>query len=304
MKDHGYVDAYHDGQILPQGPVPSRSIWIFRYYDVVDEEFGDGNRREIEFHARKLSEFLRHVRDAVRGPNEGPDKHRRQFRACLVAHSMGGLICRCYLQNPEIPDIDKNTGKAKRSSNKGVDKVFTYGTPHGGIEFRRGLGWAEGLRDFFDPNNAGNFGPRRMREFLALPLTDKKKWMDEKIPEPPLNTLNRWFPKERFFCLVGTDARDYGGGGRTLETCGRAAQRWTRPNRERLGARRRQSLRPPQPLRVLRARQLRIRVPESAALLLRREASTGRDERCHRYPPPESGKEEERGERNKCVLPH
>ena len=34
MKDHGYVDAYKDGQILPQGPTrgptPSRSIWIFR----------------------------------------------------------------------------------------------------------------------------------------------------------------------------------------------------------------------------------------------------------------------------------
>ena len=57
MKDHGYVDAYHEGQALPQGPVPSRSIWIFRYYDVADEEFGDGNRREIEFHAKKLSEF-------------------------------------------------------------------------------------------------------------------------------------------------------------------------------------------------------------------------------------------------------
>ena len=198
MKDHGYVDAYHDGQILPHGPVPSRSIWIFRYYDVVDEEVGDGNRREIEFHARKLSEFLRHVRDAVRGPNEDPDRHQYQFRACLVAHSMGGLICRCYLQNPEIPDIDKNMGEAKMSSHKGVDKVFTYGTPHGGIEFRRGLGWAEGLRDFFDSNNAGNFGPRRMREFLALP------------EYTPLHSLNGWFPEERLFCLVGTDARDYG----------------------------------------------------------------------------------------------
>lgn len=194
MKDHGYVDAYHDGQILALGPVPSRSIWIFRYYDVVDEEFGDGSRREIEFHAKRLSEFLRHMRSAVLEPGE----HKRRFRVHLVAHSMGGLICRCYLQNPEIPDIDRKTGDQKTMPTKGVDKVFTYGTPHGGIEFRRGLGWMEGLRDFLDPNNAANFGPKRMREFLALP--DKTD----------LRSLNGYFPEERVFCLVGTDARDYG----------------------------------------------------------------------------------------------
>ncbi len=201
MKDHSYVDAYHNGQIVPQGQVASRSIWIFRYYDIVDEEFGDGNRKEIEYHARRLSEFLRHVRDAVRGKNDDPEEHQHKFRAYLVAHSMGGLICRCYLQNPAIPDIDCNTDEAKRCSHMGVDKVFTYGTPHGGIEFRSGLGWAEGLRDFVDPNNAGNFGPRRMREFLALP--------DDK----DIKSLNGWFSAERVFCLVGTDARDYGAAG-------------------------------------------------------------------------------------------
>lgn len=194
MKDHDYVDAYHDGQILPKGPAPSRSIWIFRYHDVADEALGDGKRREIEFHATKLGEFLRHIRNAVLRPNE----QRRRFRVHLVAHSMGGLICRCYLQNPEIPDIDGNTGKEKNSSTMSVDKVFTYGTPHGGIEFRRGLGWVGGLRDFFDPNNAGNFGPRRIREFLALP------------DQADLRSLNGQFPEERVFCLVGTDARDYG----------------------------------------------------------------------------------------------
>ena len=192
MKDHGYVDAYSGSEILPRGPTPGRSIWIFRYYDVVDEEFGDGRRREIEFHARELRRFLRHVRDAVLDEGEDPAR----FRACLVAHSMGGLICRCYLQNRDIPDLDG--GQSGDWRRKGVDKVFTYGTPHGGIEFRRGLGWLEGLRDFLDPHNAGNFGPRRMREFLDLP------------PAEPLDSLNERFPAERFFCLVGTDWRDYG----------------------------------------------------------------------------------------------
>ena len=197
MKDHNYVDAYHDGQILPRGPLSSRSIWIFRYYDISDEEFGEGERKEIEFHAIKLREFLLHVRQAVLEKDEPPE----HFRAYLVAHSMGGLICRCYLQNPSIPDLEGD-GKVPGSwDKKGVDKLFTYGTPHGGIEFRRGLGWAEGLRDFFDPNNAGNFGPGRMQEFLGLP------------GNMPLNSLNERYPKERVFCLVGTDSRDYGAAG-------------------------------------------------------------------------------------------
>ena len=194
MKDHDYKDAYRDGEILPRERICSRSIWIFRYYDISDEEFGDGERREIEFHAKKLSEFLRHVRQSVLEENEDPSS----FRAYLVAHSMGGLICRCYLQNPDIPDIDGKAGDAKNASTLGVDKVFTYGTPHGGIEFRRGLKWLEGMRDFLDPNNAGNFGPRRMREFLALPNQTT-----------PINSLNGRFPEERVFCLVGTNSRDY-----------------------------------------------------------------------------------------------
>ena len=204
MKDHGYVDAYREGQLLPQGPIPSRSIWIFRYYDIADEEFGEGERKEIEFYAEKLREFLGHVRDAVLDRNESP----KRFRVYLVAHSMGGLICRCYLQNTKISDLEDNGEAAGDWHKKGVDKLFTYGTPHGGIEFRRGMGWVEGLRDFFDPNNAGNFGPKRMREFLDLP------------EEVPLNSLDscdpeeRGFcPEERVFCLVGTDSRDYGAAG-------------------------------------------------------------------------------------------
>ena len=193
MKDHKYVDAYHDGQILPQGPVPSRSIWIFRYYDIADEEFGEGKRKEIEFHARNLREFLLHIRQAVLDKNEPPNR----FRAYLVAHSMGGLICRCYLQHGDIPDLDNNGNSSGDWRQKGVDKLFTYGTPHGGIEFRSGMGWVEGLRDFFDPNNAGNFGAKRMREFLDL------------SGDKPLHSLNGRYPEERVFCLVGTDSRDY-----------------------------------------------------------------------------------------------
>lgn len=192
MKDHDYVDAYSNGELMPDKPVKAKSVWIFRYYDIVSEDIGEGERKEIEFHAKRLREFILHVRDCVLAKEGGP---KSKFRVYLVAHSMGGLICRCYLQNSSIPDLDGK--KPGENADKGVDKLFTYATPHGGIEFRKGLGWVEGLRDFLDANNAGNFGEKRMKEFLDLGGSD-------------LQSLEDRFPVDRVFSLVGTDSRDYG----------------------------------------------------------------------------------------------
>jgi hypothetical protein len=165
---------------------------------------GLGERKEIEFHAKRLGEFIAHVRNAVL--KLGEDKSK--FRVYLVAHSMGGLVCRCYLQNPKIPALpgsdkikDKDIAK-QNMMRKGVDKLFTYATPHGGIEFRKGFGWVEGLRDFLDINNSGNFGEKKMKKFLGL-----------KTGEKNLNTLNGKYPPERVFSLIGTDSRDYGAAG-------------------------------------------------------------------------------------------
>jgi triacylglycerol esterase/lipase EstA (alpha/beta hydrolase family) len=51
----------------------------------------------------------------------------KQFKVHLVAHSMGGLVVRAFLQN------DKISTQADREL---VAKVFTYATPHNGIEMR------------------------------------------------------------------------------------------------------------------------------------------------------------------------
>jgi hypothetical protein len=191
MKDYGYVDAYRDGQIRPQSAIDHKSIWIYRYYDVVSEDLGSGNRKEIEFHAAELRKLILHVEKATQEswPDDEP------FRVHLAAHSMGGLVCRAYLQHSAIPGLDGNP--AQSWEDKGVDKLFTFATPHKGIEFRDGLGWIEGLRDFLDVNNAGNFGPERMQEFLDL--SDGES----------LNSLDGKFPAERVFCMVGTDSKDY-----------------------------------------------------------------------------------------------
>src|SRR6185503_14696416 len=49
----------------------------------------------------------------------------KSFGCYLVAHSMGGLVCRAFLQN------DKFGSKEARGS---VKKFFTYATPHNGID--------------------------------------------------------------------------------------------------------------------------------------------------------------------------
>jgi hypothetical protein len=72
--------------------------------------------------------------------------------------------------------------------------VFTYATPHGGIDLRL-LG---NVPDFLRINNSDNFNEKRMREYLNLP--------DETVP---VHSLDGKFPPERFFSLIGTNHRDY-----------------------------------------------------------------------------------------------
>ncbi len=186
MKDHDYVDVYENGDELSSfGTVSPRTIWIFRYYDDSSESFGQGKAQEIELYAKRLGELIERVRDLTCGQadpgNQRVEKARQRFRVYLVAHSMGGLIARCYLQN------------VAAGAASAVDKVFTYGTPHGGIDLR-GLG---NVPSFVKLNDIDNFNESRMRSYLKIPK------------ERPVSSLNGKFDSSRFFCLVGTNYRDY-----------------------------------------------------------------------------------------------
>jgi pimeloyl-ACP methyl ester carboxylesterase len=190
MKDHDYRDVYQRGDVIVKGEdVPARSVWIFRYYDQVSGEFSDDPERpEMETYGEQLAAFLEQIRDLVCGeadPNNAEvTACREAFRVYLVAHSMGGLIARTYLQHV----------KPKRKGAVEVDKVFTYGTPHSGIDLKL----VGNLLTHLPFNNADNFNRNRMREYLDLGRNDK------------VNSLGGHFPPERFFCVVGTNHRDYG----------------------------------------------------------------------------------------------
>lgn len=180
MKDYGYEDIYHDGQ-EKLGPLSSKSVVIYRYYEDSDSELGKGKPPSIPKAAQGLSDLILQIRDQVCQQDQ---QALQDFKVYLVAHSMGGLVCRCFLQNPEIGLVES----------KGlVDKVFTYATPHDGIEMA-GMN-IPGFLSFWDMKN---FNRRYMAEYLGLPEDSSR-----------VNSLNGYFDPNRFFCLVGTNHKDY-----------------------------------------------------------------------------------------------
>jgi len=192
-KEFGYTDVYSNGEAMPEGfKLSSRCVVVYRYYD---EQFfedlsqpGDlskitGKRREIEQFADGLSALILRLQDNI--CTSAAEK--KAFKVYLVAHSMGGLICRCFLQNNKVGD---------KNAKKLVDKVFTYASPHGGIDFSV-IG---NVPSFFSMNNINNFNEGRMREYLGFAKNDKRS-----LP----SDLKGKFDPDRFFCLVGTNWNDY-----------------------------------------------------------------------------------------------
>lgn len=183
MKEEMYADIFEHGSEIPmERKPPDRAIWIYRYYEPVSKSLGTGKRPEIEDYAKGLKALIDNLENRYCTRKGKLDAElQKKFRVYLVAHSMGGLICRCLLQNVSPND-------------QRIDKVFTYATPHGGIDLRL-LG---NVPDFLRINNSENFNEKRMREYLNLP--------DKKVS---VHSLNGKFPPERFFSLVGTNHRDY-----------------------------------------------------------------------------------------------
>lgn len=187
MADHGYDDVFVEGDDLVAAertdtPLPYRSIIIYRYYDEASKDFGAGDTPPIEQFARGLSSLILRLRERICA-NPKNAVTARDFKVYLVAHSMGGLVCRAFLQNAALGDSGARAA---------VDKLFTYATPHNGIDMRivRNVpGWLS----FGDVNN---FNRQRMASYLGLSEGDDVSRVID-------------FPAERIFNLVGTNPRDY-----------------------------------------------------------------------------------------------
>lgn len=187
MSDHEYQDVYVDGDDLvaaarTEHPVRYRSIVIYRYYDEASSDFGTGDTPPIEHFAKGLDRLILRLRDKVCA-NEANKVTPADFRVHLVAHSMGGLICRAFLQNAKL-------GSAE--ARKAVDRVFTYATPHNGIDMRI----IRNVPGWLTWGDVNNFNRERIAGYLDL-------------PKGPDVSIVKGFPPERIFNLVGTNAADY-----------------------------------------------------------------------------------------------
>lgn len=180
MKDYGYRDIYADGTEITDS-IPAKSIVIYRYYEVADRDLGSGKALSIVEAATGLRKLIHQIRDQVCG---GDRALLKQFKVHLVSHSMGGLVCRAFLQNDSI---------STSADRKLVDKVFTYATPHNGIEMA-----GMNIPAVFALWDMNNFNRKKMAGFLGFKKTPKR-----------VDSLDGKFDPQRFFCFVGTNHRDY-----------------------------------------------------------------------------------------------
>jgi hypothetical protein len=181
MKDYGYRDIYNNGTEIT-GPLSARSVVIYRYYEEADKDLGQGKVPSIAEAAAGLKELIHQIRDQVCGEDI---EQRNIFRVNLVAHSMGGLVVRSFLQNDDISTPDDRDL---------VNKVFTYATPHNGIELA-----GMNVPAFLGLWDMNNFNRRKMAEYLGLRSGAGRR----------VDTLDGKFDPQRFFCFVGTNHRDY-----------------------------------------------------------------------------------------------
>jgi len=194
-KDFGYGDVFLDGADLTELPpadqgIRRRSIVIHRYYDSSSSLLGDGQTKPITEFAEKLSELIRRVQELTATGDDHVNE--KDFRCYLVAHSMGGLVCRAFLQNAKC---DKSDTK------KYVDKFFTYATPHNGIDMA-GLN----VPTWLTADDIDNFNRRNMADYLAL--SEQKFYQDQQ--EKRVDWISeKDFPSRRIFCLVGSNRMDY-----------------------------------------------------------------------------------------------
>lgn len=227
LKDHGYIDAFGPFCDAAGKPIPRsvgenqwrKTLWVFRYYDPESSMYEE-ERPTFPVYAARLLAYLARVREACHRPDD--------FKVNLVAHSMGGLIARCYLQGSgtkpfkealetvkqrevdtleDDPRDGRSAGEKRRAVDEllaspvAVNKLFTYATPHRGIAFRGLARPVNRLRDLVGNFREDQFTPRYMARYLGPAATRSKPHAYKPRRHAP--------PLEKTFSLVGTNSADY-----------------------------------------------------------------------------------------------
>ena len=149
---------------------PRRSLWIFRYYDLVDRTFGIYGEALV-----RLIDFVRDLTVIKSGHPKPPVN--------IIAHSMGGLIVREAVQ-VTLPRLGRRAEDC-------INKIVTLGTPHKGISF-------QGLRDWKIVDADEEL--ERFNPAAQADPANQWSWVN----------VAKFFPPARVLCVVGTNYRTYG----------------------------------------------------------------------------------------------
>jgi hypothetical protein len=191
MKTNGYTDSSNTG--LRDSADPVRSIWVCRFYD---KDVFQGKVRPIIDHAEDLRALVCETipaRFEARGVDLGPDK--QDYRVILIAHSMGGLVCRTLIQN--LLPADNQDPK------RWIYRLVTLGSPHRGIDLGNVPSFVQDLvEQVLNPFDSRMFQPDEIKKYLKLPDGyDPHSLGDTRAPYS--------FPVKRCLCLIGSDYHSY-----------------------------------------------------------------------------------------------
>jgi hypothetical protein len=201
MEDEDYRVPVHGNQhaYLNQsagGSQPRTSVWIYRFYDPDADTFGAAAvPYDLPAAARNLLAFVQLV--LAKTDFTDPDGNPGDKKVWLVAHSMGGLICRSMIQKM-CPDNGIAPGDL-------VDRLFTYATPHNGIDFGI-FGLNIGVPQIA-PFDAQIFNRKVMYQYLT-PAAGLRQAPD--MPDGWDAHVITGLDPSQVFCLIGTNAADYG----------------------------------------------------------------------------------------------
>lgn len=147
----------------------SRTLWVFRYYDL--------NDRTFETYGKALVRLIDFIRELAAREDQG-----QKPKVNIIAHSMGGLLVREAVQ--------RIYPSQKRKADDYINKIVTLGTPHQGVTLQLLKDWigigAEEELEHFSPKFQAD--PEREEAFV---------------------NFSRHFPLDRLLTIVGTNYRTY-----------------------------------------------------------------------------------------------
>jgi hypothetical protein len=180
--DRIVIDAAMAINLLRSAGDPSRTLWVFRYYDLDDRRF--------ETYGRALVRLISFLRDLTSFKSD----HSAKPKVNILAHSMGGLLVREAIQ-VTYPEM-------KQRASDHINKVITLGTPHQGISFQFLQEWIK----LDAEQELEHFNPAFQRDEQKRNRKGKYK---NKKNEAAFIYFKDHFPLDRLLTIVGTNYRTY-----------------------------------------------------------------------------------------------